>query len=346
MSRQGSRKLSSGKLSVSASAKRHTDATDATEGLDDVESRGSLRLSSQRRNSVRFAEKNQVIEIDAVGTTPMLRSSRSSGLITKATSSARSVLSDLSRLHQDMEPIEQFYSLRADARMTHGLQYWDARSWQEHMLQDTQSAYALVADLLGTAMASSASEDNFASASRAIHIRLTEPMRLSEWEKVLTFQNSVFNNEGKSETAASLHYMSPTLLSTYMFDQEYPLGVEQSVLRDRHAFAIQHSGQRSTAHRKNIIHTIMVYAMVLGGFLSLVTLIFWSLADGPWTLTDTIQNQTENNFMDNVIARGQARGYTRSALSRLLAVVPSHPVPTAHHTRTRAPGGSHLSWLR
>ena len=35
-------------------------------------------------------------------------------------------------------------------------------------------------------------------------------------------------------------YMSPTLLSTYMFDQEYPLGGKQSVLRGRHAFAIQH----------------------------------------------------------------------------------------------------------
>ena len=232
----------------------------------------------------------------------------------RAVRTAKVVLQDFLRIRGDVEPIEQFYSLRPDARMTHGLQYWSASEWRSHMQAHRLSATELITGLLGS---EHGSEDGFESASREMEAKLSQPMHLSEWKRVIAFQNAVLNHESERETAGELHYMSPALLSTMMFDQEYPLGIEESVLRERHKFAITHSGQRSRYHRNNVVISCLIYTLVVGGLLAVFGFLLYSMSTGSWTLEDTVQNKHLPGISAIIINRGRDRARIASLITSL-----------------------------
>ena len=70
--------------------------------------------------------------------------------------------------------------------------------------------------------------------------KLSESLVMSQWHAVWNFQNEALNAHMNEK--AILHYMTPDILSNMVFDREFPLGVEERIIRERQRYAIQHSG--------------------------------------------------------------------------------------------------------
>ena len=171
------------------------------------------------------------------------------------------LLSDLADLKNGVMPQKQFYFLRSDAQEIHGLQDWPAAEWQQHMEAHAPSARRVIETLFGGGL----NCDDFEAASHAIRRQLGEPMRHAQWEAVIAFQNEVLNYEHRQEKEAMLHYMSPQLLSRYLFDLHFPLGVEQRIIEERHRFALAHSGDHRQQHEDNYAVACGVYLLMLSG---------------------------------------------------------------------------------
>ena len=147
-----------------------------------------------------------------------------------------------SRLRAAVEPLKQFYFLRTDAQIVHGLQDWSTAEWRESLRRHPTAGQVLVRNLLGRQLAFVNTQTGFETESLAIRGMLREPLTMAQWRHILSFQNEVLNSHHRDEAEPLLHYMHPSLLSTMIFDREFPLGVEDSVMADKLRFAIQHSG--------------------------------------------------------------------------------------------------------
>ena len=166
------------------------------------------------------------------------------------TRSARLLL-DMSRLPKAVEPLEQFFFMRNDAQMVRGLQDWTAREWIEalHDAEERQRAFEEgSADLLAVRNSIEArtvtprrlareflrwSDDRYDdegpdNLAAAIKDRLDLPNTMSEWESIVRFQNDSMN---VGHPDAAIHYLSPEVLSTMLFHREFPLGVEDGIMR-------------------------------------------------------------------------------------------------------------------
>ena len=103
---------------------------------------------------------------------------------------------------------------------------------------------------------------------------------MSQWKLVHGFQNSVLNFEHLQEKEAVLHYMNPTLLSNHLFDREFPLGVEEGLMRNKEEFAIAHSGLYRVQHRQNRTITFFVYAGMISGILAFFIYLIRNMTSG------------------------------------------------------------------
>jgi len=111
--------------------------------------------------------------------------------------------------------------------------------------------------------------------------------------------------------------MTPSLLSNMLFDAQFPLGVEEKVMRDKYSFAIQHSGLHSVQHRTNNFISCMVYTAMVGGILCFFCYLIIIMTNGAWTLEDTIQDVSVHGWSEAVVTRGRARGRVASLMNSL-----------------------------
>ena len=170
---------------------------------------------------------------------------------------------DFTQLQQALEPMEQFYFMRNDARPIHGLQNWDLRKWTEaltllpHGAALLSTALQIPSPACDTAERASIVSGDFEPLSLSVKEKLTESLTMTQWQAVWTFQNEFLNHE---LATGAVNYMTPSLLSNMVFDREFPLGVEDRVIRERHHYAIQHSGLHRVGHRSNYAITCLLYS--------------------------------------------------------------------------------------
>ena len=218
--------------------------------------------------------------------------------------------------------------------------------------QDWEEVYALLkqgvsdlgehkyTDLTGRA----GSTERRMQLARDLRQKLAEASRMSDWEAVMAFQNVAQNYErgegdqphtGPPGSAAArreeeaLHmedepkYLEQSVLSQMVFDREFPLGVEETIMQeDRvYRFAIQHSGggcHRVRHHDSNILSTL-IYVMVLAGIIFFFFYLFYRMYGQPdqWTIEGTIQDVTVPGYSELVKNRGQQRGRVASLLNSM-----------------------------
>ena len=161
--------------------------------------------------------------------------------------------------------------------------------------------------------------------------KLAGPTRIAEWRAVLRFQHLVLNREtsegaplmgGEEEGDGQVEkYMEPALLSQMIFDREFPLGVEESIMRDDLSFAITHSGAgcHKIRHQESTFLSCLIYCFVLCGiFFFLVYLLYRMYGDPSiWTLEMTVQDTNNPRYSEIVTARGQKRGRVASLLNSM-----------------------------
>ena len=149
------------------------------------------------------------------------------------------VTEDLAKVKEAVETLQTFYFMRTDAECVHGLQDWTEAMWAEAVAAHPEHAAPVVEGLLSVDEARS--RDSHALAS-AIRQRLgSAALSAREWGLVLKFQNVVLNHgHHHDDSPAAIHYLAPPLLSNVLFNREFPLGIEGSVMRQRYAFAVRH----------------------------------------------------------------------------------------------------------
>ena len=153
--------------------------------------------------------------------------------------------------------------------------------------------------------------------SDAIRAKLNEPMTLREWRAVCAFQNGVLNAVHEEDAPGALYYMDPAILSNHLFDREFPLGVEDRVMRDKWRHAIHHSGLSRVVHTENTVVSCAIYLVML-----LLVIVFFSylcyvMAGKPtlWNLAATIQDSTDPENASNMKVRTKKRGQAASFMS-------------------------------
>ena len=138
------------------------------------------------------------------------QSSRSNATVV---SQVERVVSDLARIPLDVQLTEQFYFLCANARETHGLQNWSVAQWHTSMQEHSASARVLICGLFGREPIDTAFDND--DEARAVRNKLGEPLKLSQWQSVITFQNEVLNDEQPRESdAVSRRAHSPSFRLT------------------------------------------------------------------------------------------------------------------------------------
>jgi len=237
------------------------------------------------------------------------------------------VAADTANLREALQTMSQFYYMRKDAQPVHGLQDWTERSWADHLAADPEAGAALAKQLLTQSQmsdgaASAAANDdilaNMEKLAKELKQRLGEPLAAHEWRLVVEFQNRVLNQFHEEENSAKLHYLSPPLLSNMLFDREFPLGVEQSVLRDKYKFAVRHSGLHDVKHKANSAVTAVVYASL--GFCTLFAFCYLGYQmskDDLWGMADTVQDRSDPEWSTKMTMRNKSRGTAASLLSAI-----------------------------
>ncbi len=219
---------------------------------------------------------------------------------------------DMSRVREDIRPMEQFYFLRPDAQQVHGLQDWSTAEWAANMKRCPTSAKALLAALMGAEAG-----ENFDEEAHAVRTKLSTAMTMNQWKLIIAFQNEVLNYDYTQEQEAVLHYMSPPLLSNMLFEAQFPLGVEEKVMRDKYSFAVRNSGLHSVQHRTNTFISCAVYTAMVGGIMAFFVYLIVIMSSGAWTLEDTIQDINAHGWSEAVVSRGRARGRVASLLNSM-----------------------------
>ena len=144
------------------------------------------------------------------------------------------------------------------------------------------------------------------------------PMTMTQWKQVIVFQNEVLNFRHNQEKEAVIHYMSPSLLSNMMFENQFPLGVEEKVMREKYRFAVRHSGLHSVKHRQNTAISCAVYAFMVGGIMMFFIYMIVIMGSGKFSLEDTIQDMNgEPDWSEKVVSRGRSRGRVASLLNSM-----------------------------
>ena len=172
----------------------------------------------------------------------------------------RRVGNEIVHMPEKLEPMGQFFFMRADAQPVRGLRDWTEAEWEAALEEYPVVGVRLVNDLRALGGSSFTPEPGPAAEARAIKERVSDALTMSEWAKIVEFQNSCLNQKFQSEQAVQIHYLDANLLSNYVFKRDFPLGVEDGVLRDRWKFAVAHSGLNTVRHLDSSIVSVSVYA--------------------------------------------------------------------------------------
>ena len=227
---------------------------------------------------------------------------------------------DLRKVGEAVEPLEQFYFLRADASEVHGLKDWSSAQWAEALASNLDQARDLVAELVPgrPQLEKPRSLSEWEEAASALRSQLSLPLTLAQWKLVLGFQNWVLNKGHHQEEEAQIYYMSSDLLSNCVFDREFPLGVEERVMRDKWRFAITHSGLRRVQHSTNSVISCLLYTFMIAAVVIFFGYLLTMMTGNPalWTLEATMQDPHPGHAAE-IVRRGRLRGRVASLLNSM-----------------------------
>ena len=176
---------------------------------------------------------------------------------------------DVGKVKGAIKAKRQFYFLRTDAHRVYGLQDWPSSTWEKHVRNHQERGKQLAREL--SLPYDAGGGYTVSGLSDAIRAKLNEPMTLREWRAVCAFQNGVLNAVHEEDAPGALYYMDPAILSNHLFDREFPLGVEDRVMRDKWRHAIHHSGLSRVVHTENTVVSCAIYLVML-----LLVIVFFS----------------------------------------------------------------------
>ena len=143
----------------------------------------------------------------------------------------------------------QFYFMRSDCQPVHGLRDWTQDEWRCWLARFPRLGDDLARGLLRW-REGEAEDVGPEACAIAIKIKMNQSLTYSDWHLISVFQNRALT-AGFGDGDGAIHYFESDLLSNYIFDREFPLGVEERILQDRHRFAINHSGVHRIEHRQS-----------------------------------------------------------------------------------------------
>jgi len=214
----------------------------------------------------------------------------------------------------------RFYYMSSDSLAVHGLKDWSGEEWAKKFERHPQAATKFCMQFIGGDPQDFDEAHERLDAARQVKARMDDAMEGGEWQQVVRFQNYCTQKEGGRQ-GNSDYYMEPSLFWNYVFDRDFPLGVEDRLVGEPWHFAVEHSGIRQVGHAANSKITAAVYLSVLGVIVFAIFYVMrlmvgkaelWKLKEG------TEQDKTNIGKMQDLISdRTQDRGTVASCLQSL-----------------------------
>lgn len=149
------------------------------------------------------------------------------------------LVQDVAALPAAVQRCTRFYFMASDARCIYGLQDWPVSSWEHHLKDAGADGIAFMQSFLASADeddveagaprdssngqawaesdASSSGQMSAARAAQLITERLKELLPLSDWKKVLRFQNQSLNRHHNHQVPPATYYLDAPILKHFMF---------------------------------------------------------------------------------------------------------------------------------
>jgi len=230
-------------------------------------------------------------------------------------STRRQPFEDVVKMYHDLEQMGKFVFMRPEAHMVRSLQAWNNLDWENAITKHRKEAtdfFATVTALDEAELATLQPE----SQARRVREALGHALTMSDWERVVRFQNGCLNADREMDVDS--HYLGQNLLDNYIFRRDFPLGVEGHVTSERHVwkFAVQQSGVNTIHHKPSSFISVSVYAAMASCTVALFGyLIYVMTKDGLWSLADTLQDPSVPTLSADIRARNKSRGTAASLLS-------------------------------
>ena len=222
---------------------------------------------------------------------------------------------DMGTVKGAVEARRQFYFLRKDAHRVYGLQDWTSTAWESALAKHPERAAELRQELsIADDVAATLSVREL---SEAVRERLSDPMTIRQWRAVCIFQNAVLNAVHEEDASGALYYMEPSILSNHLFDREFPLGVEDRIMRDKWRHAITHSGLSRVQHQNNAVVSCAIYSTMLVMTVAFFSYLLYIMVGRAslWDLAATVQDAADPFNADKMKLRTKRRGQAASFLS-------------------------------
>jgi len=221
---------------------------------------------------------------------------------------------DLSKLPDAIEKRQKFYFMEKDARCIYGLQDWSTTEWQRRLDDTGEAGLTFVKDFLDVVVLGGDSDES--KVATQIKQKLSQLLPISDWKLVVAFQNHALNlqDDGKPKD----YYLEDGLLNQFIFEREFPLGVEERLCHESGDFVVANSGLHEVRHQRNTIISTIVYAFML--FVLIAAIVFLSgymSRTGPpdiWTLNATLQDTSDPLMRRHIDTRTRVRSTVASCL--------------------------------
>lgn len=119
-------------------------------------------------------------------------------------------------------------------------------------------------------MPQSGGAPDYDEAARQVQAACGSSLLHEKWMMIVAYQNScshTVNDEslheggttlampdsGKGVDVVSSTYLDSSVLTNMMFDRDFPLGVEEAIVKNPLPFALAHSGLREIKHKRSLL---------------------------------------------------------------------------------------------
>ena len=248
--------------------------------------------------------------------------------------------------------LHRFYYMEKDARCIFGLQDWSTNEWQQHLAATGPEGLAFAQCFLGRSAlygastvdgeegapaeaslstarrSSTAANPNRLDPAKVAHLikaKVSELLPVSEWKQVVKFQNLALNLHDDPNPSA--WYLDQNVLNNFIFEREFPLGVEERLCLESDDFVVANSGLHEIRHKQNKIISALVYCFMafiilvmlyfLGDYMTMKTCDVSAASRCPpeiWTLAATLQDASDPFARYNIDARTHVRSTVASCL--------------------------------
>jgi len=217
--------------------------------------------------------------------------------------------------------------MAADSHPVFGLRDWSQQKWSEALAElgeaDRDATEAFLDDFLLTTTAERHAE---AARGRPVALQVKEmlgkALSSAQWRAVCSFQNMSLNGGREARPAEGKYYLDSQVLGNFIFDREFPLGVEDNIMAEedgRHLFAVDHSGLVDVRHQPSAVTSAFVVCIMGSCMVAVIVyLLYLTLArDDLWDMEATLQDTNDPDYTNELNSRTKDRGTVASLFSAL-----------------------------